>query len=194
MKALALEQSAVMRNIGLHSDIKAMQGDEDRARAAGQAYDEARERMATLVSTPAEREIIESLAKSDGALDKPFAQALGLSTSFQNEAARRPHEGSRPLVQKTLADLNQLIELQKKASDDAVRASMVSGDRVADQATYGVTVVVLVLAILVAVGDHAQHHRVPLRDSLAVAKRVASGDLSSSIVPRWAATRRPDIC
>src|SRR5678816_4065653 len=49
MKALALEQSAVMRNIGLHSDIKAMQGDEDRARQLGKLYDEGMVRMAALV-------------------------------------------------------------------------------------------------------------------------------------------------
>src|SRR5258706_9651487 len=45
MKALALEQSAVMRNIGLHSDIKMMQIEEDRTRRLGSMYDEARERM-----------------------------------------------------------------------------------------------------------------------------------------------------
>src|SRR5258708_40052119 len=42
MKALALEQSAVMRNIGRHSAIKARQMDEDRARSLGRVHDEAR--------------------------------------------------------------------------------------------------------------------------------------------------------
>src|SRR5688572_18811056 len=35
MKALVLEQSAVMRNIGLHADLKAMHQDEDRSRRLG---------------------------------------------------------------------------------------------------------------------------------------------------------------
>ena len=34
-EGLVLEQSAVMRNIGLHSDVKSMQIDEDRARRLG---------------------------------------------------------------------------------------------------------------------------------------------------------------
>jgi methyl-accepting chemotaxis protein len=180
MKALALEQSAVMRNIGLHSDIKAMQGDEDRARRLGKAADEARERMSKMVSTAQEREILESLAKSDGSLDKPFAQALGLSTSFQNEAAAAVlMKEVDPLIQKTLVDLNNLIELQKKAADDAVAVSIVNGDRIANT-TYVVIGIVVILAVLVAFTT-TRSITGPLAESLAVAKRVASGDLSSRI-------------
>src|SRR5258707_2838228 len=84
MKALALEQSAVMRNIGLHSDIKAMQIDEDRTRSLGRMYDEAREKMSQLGLTATERGILDALNKSDKDIDKPFQQALGLSTSFRN--------------------------------------------------------------------------------------------------------------
>src|SRR5690348_14291543 len=84
MKALVLEQSSVMRNIGLHSDIKAMQADEDRARSLGKKYDEAREAMAKLATTPAEKAIIENLTTLDKQVDAPFKQALGMSTSFRN--------------------------------------------------------------------------------------------------------------
>ena len=182
MRAYALEQSAVMRNIGLHSDIKAMQVDEDRARTLGKQSDEARERMAKLATTAAERELLESLAKSDHSLDKPFAQALGLSTSFQNEAAAQIlMKEVDPLVQKTLADLGRLIDLQKKAADEAVQSAMVSGDRVAT-ITYAVALVVLVLAILIA-WTTTRSITVPIKDSVAVAKRVASGDLTSRIEP-----------
>ena len=132
MKALALEQSAVMRNIGLHSDIKAMQVDEDRARSLGRAYDEARERMSKMELTAAERAILEELDKSDKAIDKPFQQALGLSTSFRNEeAAKVLMTEVDPHVQATLAGLNRLIEMQKKANQEATDRAMVSGDRLA---------------------------------------------------------------
>jgi methyl-accepting chemotaxis protein len=122
MKALALEQSAVMRNIGLHSDIKAMQLAEDRARGLGKQYDEARERMAKLPLQPAEREILERLSKLDKDIDKPFLQALGLSTSFRNEEAAKVLMAEvDPIVQKTLAELNRLIELQKMDNREATR-------------------------------------------------------------------------
>ena len=180
MKALALEQSAVMRNVGLHSDIKAMQSDEDRARQLGKAYDEARERMSRLTSTPAERDIIETLNKSDKDLDKPFAQALGLATGFRNEeAAAILMKEVDPIIQKTLDELTKLTELQKKASDEAMQAALVNGDRIANT-TYVVEVIVLVLAGLIA-WTTIRSIVVPLRESVVVAKRVASGDLTSRI-------------
>src|SRR5258708_29872797 len=130
MKALALEQSAVMRNIGLHSDIKAMQLHEHRARSLGRMYDEARERMSRLGLTASEREVLEALNKADKEIDKPFQPALGLSTSFRNdEAAKVLMNEVDPLVQKTLLELNRLIALQTKANQEATRTAMRNGDR-----------------------------------------------------------------
>jgi methyl-accepting chemotaxis protein len=180
MKALALEQSAVMRNIGLHSDIKAMQSDEDRARQLGKAYDEAREKMARLVSMPAEREILDTLNKLDKDLDKPFAQALGLSTSFRNEeAAQVLMKEIDPTIQKTLQELNRLIDIQKRANQDATQSAMVTGDRLANS-VYVVEAIVLVLAVLLAWAT-TRSITGPLREAVQVARRVAAGDLTSRI-------------
>jgi methyl-accepting chemotaxis protein len=180
MKALALEQSAVMRNIGLHSDIKAMQGDEDRARSLGKTYDEARERMSRMGLDATEREILEALNKSDKDIDKPFQQALGLSTSFRSEeAAKVLMTEVDPYVQKTLAELNRLIELQKKANQEATRAAIVSGDRLA-ATVYVVEAIVLLLAVLVA-WTTTRSITGPLREAVEVARRVAAGDLTSRI-------------
>jgi len=181
MKALTLEQSATIRNIGLHTDIKAMQMDEDRARRLGKMYDEAREKMSRLVTTAPERDLIDSLNKSDQALDKPVAQALGLATGFRNEeAAAVLMNEVDPVIQKSLFDLNRLIEIQQKAAETAVNAAIVNGDRIA-ATTYIVDVIVLALAVLIA-WTTTRSITGPLRDSVAVAKRVAAGDLTSRIV------------
>ena len=180
MKALVLEQSAVMRNIGLHSDIKAMQVDEDRARRLGKMYDESRDKMAKIAVAPEERVIIETLTKLDKDIEAPFKQALGLSTSFQNEqAAQILMNDLDPIVQKTLLELNRLIELQKKANQEAVSTAIVTGDRLAIT-IYVVEAIVLVLAVLLAWAT-TRSITGPLRQSVAVAKRVASGDLTSRI-------------
>ncbi len=180
MKALALEQSSVMRNIGLHSDIKAMQMDEDRARRLGAMYDEARDKMSRMPLSAQEREIIENLNQSDKELDKPFQQALGLSTSFRNEeAAQVLMNEVDPHVQKTLFELNRLIELQKKTNEEATRSAMLSGDRLA-YSIYAVEAIVLVLAVLLA-WTTTRSITGPLRESVKVARRVASGDLTSRI-------------
>ncbi|HUP30434.1 MAG TPA: methyl-accepting chemotaxis protein [Usitatibacter sp.] len=180
MKAIVLEQSAVMRNIGLHSDIKAMQQDEDRSRRLGKMYDDMRDRMAKLPLAQAERDILETLGAIDKQIEAPFNQALGLSTSFRTEeAAALILNELDPVVQRTLFELNRLIDLQKKADREATAAAMVTGDRLATS-IYIVEAVVLVLAVLVA-WTITRSIVLPLREAVAVARRVASGDLTSEI-------------
>jgi methyl-accepting chemotaxis protein len=180
MKAVVLEQSAVMRNIGLHSDIKAMQGDEDRSRRLGKRYDEMREGMVKLGLSGAEIEIIETLGKIDKEIEGPFNQALGLSTSFRTEeAAALILSELDPVIQKTLVELNRLIELQRKTNKEASDAAMLTGDRLATT-IYVVEAIVLVLAVLVAWAI-TRSIVVPMRDAVAVARRVAAGDLTSKI-------------
>ena len=180
MKAIELEQSSVMRNIGLHSDIKSMQADEDRARQLGKQYDEAAERMAKLADTQAEQDILEKVRKLDKDLDKPFAQALGLSTSFRNEeAAAVLMKEIDPNVQQALAELNRLIDIQKKAYTEAIAASIKAGDRVA-MFVYGIEAVMLAIAVLLA-WTMTRSITAPLAEALGVARRVAAGDLTARV-------------
>ena len=180
MKAIVLEQSAVMRNIGLHSEIKAMQADEDRAKRLGMAYDAARDKMAQLATAPEERALLDILNKLDKDIEAPVKQALGLSTSFRNEeAAKVLMNDMDPIIQKAFAEINRLIELQKAANEAAVAAALVNGDRIA-YVTYAVEFVVLVLAGLLA-WVTTRSITVPLEQSVGVAKRVAAGDLTSTI-------------
>jgi methyl-accepting chemotaxis protein len=180
MKSLILEQSAVMRNIGLHSDIKSMQSDEDLARKLGKQFDDARARMMKLDLTSQERDILDSLEKTDKELDKPFLQALGLSTSFRNEeAAAVLMTQVDPIVQHTLTDLTRLVDIQRKASDDAAQNAIVVGDRLANT-VYIVEATVLLLAVALA-WSITRSITGPLSDSVSVARRVAAGDLTSRI-------------
>ncbi len=180
MKSLALEQSGVMRNIGLHTEIKAMQQEEDRARRLGKMYDDARDRMATLGLSSAEKEALETLTRYDREIDAPFKQALGLSTSFRNEeAAQILMNEVDPIVQKTLFELNRMIDMQKKSNQEAVAASTLTGDRLATS-IYIVEAVVLLLAVLLA-WTTTRSITGPIRQAVDVAKRVASGDLTSHV-------------
>jgi len=121
------------------------------------------------------------MTKTDKELDKPFLQALGLSTSFRNEeAANVLMNQIDPIVQRTLADLAKLTEIEKKASEEAAREAIVTGDRLAFT-VYVVEGVALLLAIALA-WTITRSITVPLSDSVAVARRVASGDLTSRIV------------
>jgi len=180
MRSLVLEQSATMRNIGLHSELKAMQMDEDRARRLGTMYDEARARMAKLDITPAEREILDALGQLDHDLDSPVKQAMSMATSFRNEdAAQVIMNEIDPVIQKALFELSRLVDLQKKASAEAVQASNIMGDRLA-ATVYIVNAIVVGLAVLLAWAITRSIGR-PIAFSAKLAQRVASGDLSTEV-------------
>ncbi|MEP7262751.1 MAG: methyl-accepting chemotaxis protein, partial [Usitatibacter sp.] len=180
MKALVLEQSSVMRNIGLHSEIKAMHADEDRARALGKRYDEARGRMSRLAISTAERAILERLDALDREVEAPLRQALGMSTMFRSEdAAKVLINELDPVIQKALAQLGQLIELQQKAGTEAIAEAHLSRDHLA-YTVYGAQALVVVLAVLLAWAT-TRSITVPLGESVDVARRVASGDLTSRL-------------
>src|SRR5687767_15822953 len=70
MRAVALAQSAAMRNIALHAEIKDMQGDEERARRLGARYDELVAGLSRPQLSPAERTLVEELPTGDKALDQ----------------------------------------------------------------------------------------------------------------------------
>jgi methyl-accepting chemotaxis protein len=158
-----------------------MQSDEDRARKLGKAFDEARGKMQQLAVLPEERAILENLAKLDASLDAPFAQAIGLSTGFRNEeAAKVLMEELDPIVQKSLAELDKLIDIQKKANRNALRDAVASGARTATL-TYAVDAIVVVLAVLIA-WTTTRSITAPMAESVGVARRVAAGDLTSRVI------------
>jgi len=180
MRSLVLEQSATLRNIGLHSELKLMQMDEDRARRLGKMYDEARERMAKLDISPAEREILDGLRQLDSDLDTPLKQAMAMATSFRNDdAAQVIMNEIDPVIQKELFELSRLVDIQKKASAEAVQSANVMGDRVA-ATVYIVNAVVFGLAFLLAWAITRSIGR-PLEFSVKLAQRVAAGDLSTDV-------------
>ncbi len=180
MKSNFLEESAVIRNIALHADLKGMQSDEDRARKLSSEYDALAERMLKLNLSPPERKIVETLVDQDKQLTGPLQQAMGLATSFRGEeAAKVIMTEIDPLVQRSLRELDQLIEIQKKANTDAIAESAATGDRLATM-IFIAEAVVLMLAVLVAWVISRSITR-PLGESVGVVRRVASGNLSSRI-------------
>ena len=180
MKAKVLEQSAVLRNIGLHSEIKAMQAEEDRARSIGKAFGVLRASMALLAETPEEKVILADLEKLDKEIEAPVLQAIGLSTSFRNEEAAKILVGEMdPIVQKMLSALGKLIDLQKKSNENAVTEAIQSGDR-QSMAIIFVEVMVLLFAAALA-WWMTRSITAPLRESVEISRRVALGDLGSRI-------------
>ena len=182
MKELVLERSSVMRNVGLLTDFKAMQGQEKIANDLSAKYIDARANMSRMELSPAERTVLDNLDKLDAQVKEPFKKAIELQSVFRNEeAVGLIMNQVDPAITKTMAELDRLSDMQKKANEDATRAALVTGDRLATT-TYVVETVVLVMAVLLAWAI-TRSIVAPLRESVSIAKRVASGDLTSLIVP-----------
>ena len=180
MKSLLLEQANYMRNVGLQTEVKDMQASEDRAKQLDAAYTKAIERMSQQQLGAEEKAALETLRKLDQQIESPFTQALALATSFHpEEAAKVITQELDPPVQKALAELNHLIEIQKKANRAAIDETTRNGDRVA-MAVFAVQGLALLVSLLMAYLV-TRSITVPLQKAVDVTSRVASGDLTSGI-------------
>jgi methyl-accepting chemotaxis protein len=181
MKALLLERSAAMRSISLFVDTGAIEAEAQRTRNLGKRYEQARDRMAKLELLPAERQGLDTLGKLDREVAAPFEQSVEFAMGGRrNEAGRIIVSEIDPVIHKTVVELNRLGEAHEKANREAIAAAIGNDDRLAIT-IYAVDAVVLLLAVLFAWAT-TRSITLPLRESVGIARRVASGDLTSRIL------------
>ncbi|HUP98006.1 MAG TPA: methyl-accepting chemotaxis protein [Usitatibacter sp.] len=180
MKLVALEQSSAMRNLVLVPDQKAMAAINDRIKSLQESFDAARSRLNSLELSPAEREVIASIAKIDAEFDAPVKEAYEFAIHFRTEdTGNLLLRTIDPLVQRQLAELDTLVQQQRGAYQEAMESSLVRGARL----TWIAIALVAGTLVIAAMFAWALTRSIsePLKDSLKVARRVAAGDLTSSI-------------
>ncbi len=180
MKLLALEQSSAVRNLALVGDLKAMENANERINNLQAAFDVARERIGKLNLSPAERQVVAAIATIDAEFDAPIKEAYDFATRFRTEdTGKLMLKVIDPLVQRQLNELDTLVQQQRGAYQEAMAGSLAHGERLMwfTLAMLGGTAA---LAALFA-WALTRSISVPLRDSVAVARRVAAGDLTSRI-------------
>ena len=183
MRAVALSQSAAMRNIALYAEVKAMQDNEAQARELGKRFDVLASELEKQGLTTAERALVDEVVKADKALDAPLMEALALATSFRSEeVAKVLVEDIDPLVRRSNKALERLIEIERAANVDSVAAAEAEGIRT--QWMILALGLSLMAAALVVAWLTTRSITNPLGESVAIAQRVAAGDLTGSIVPR----------
>src|SRR5687768_5925824 len=180
MKLLALEQSSVLRNLVLLPDQKAIAAENERIKGLGAALDVARERISKLALSPAEREVVANIARIDAEFDAPVKTAFEYASHFRTEdTGNLLLRTIDPLVQRQLQELDTLVQQQRGAYQMAMQGSMEASD-----ALMWFTLA-LVAATLVAAAAFAwvltRSITIPLKQSVAVARRVAAGDLTSRL-------------
>ncbi|MYM40772.1 methyl-accepting chemotaxis protein [Duganella qianjiadongensis] len=180
MKSAMLETGIAMRNIGLQSDVSLMQKEEQKVKDQRARYEKAVVDLKALGLNEAEKKALSEIAALDADVDKAFKEAIGQVLAFNSEGAAKVISGRiDPLNQQTLGLINKLVEMQQ-ANAAEVMAGSVTADR-------GLMVLLFVIGgVAVAIGVvcaavTTRSITVPLAGAVAVAQKVAAGELTSHV-------------
>jgi methyl-accepting chemotaxis protein len=180
----SLFRSAVaVRNMGLQSTVEGTQRHEAEARKQRQQYLDLRKALEAAAPEGRERESLGRLAEIDRLMESEFNEAVSLASQFNAEqAAKVISEKIDPLLNRSLAELEAFVGLQKERGDQATDEADASDRRTA--VALGVACAgVVALAALMAWRVTLSITR-PLQAALEATARVEQGDLSSSIETR----------
>ncbi len=178
MKNALLESGIAMRDIGLQSELAAMQKDDQAVKAERQRYAQARDGLAALGLNEAENKLVADIARIDEELAAPLKNVLRQAMAFNSEEAIKIINGSiDPMNRKTLVEINKLVEMQQSATRQ-VMADASAGDVRLMQWQLFSGVVALVIGALLA-WVITRSITAPLQQAVTIARRVADGELDS---------------
>jgi methyl-accepting chemotaxis protein len=180
MKSALLESGIAMRNIGLQTEVAAMQKEEDRTKVQRKNYADASTRLSVIGLTETEKKILADLAQLNQKIEAPLTEAMGHALGFNSEgAAKIIATNIDPITQLALVEINKLVDLQQVAINDALDATVVAGRNLRN-----LLLLIGFIALASGVGCAWVLTRSitrPLGGAVALAKKVADGDLSSHI-------------
>eukprot|EP01030_Chromulinospumella_sphaerica_P017250 gene17250-17075_t len=180
MKSAMLETGIAMRNIGLQSDVSLMQKEEQKVKDQRARYEKAVSDLKALGLNDSEKKTLSEIAALDADVDKAFKEAIGQVLAFNSEGAAKVISGRiDPLNQQTLGLINKLVEMQQ-----ANAAEVMAGSVTADRSLMILLFVIGGVAVAIGVFCAAITTRsitVPLAGAVAVAQKVAAGELTSHV-------------
>ncbi|MBY0572363.1 MAG: HAMP domain-containing protein [Undibacterium sp.] len=180
MKGALLETGISMRNIVMQSDVATMQKEEVKIKELRSRYADSREKIVAAGLNDKEQKIIDELTKLDKEVEGSFKEALGQALAFNTEGALGIIISKiEPLNQKTITEINKLVEIQQAASREVLEDSVAS-DRNLMFFLLACNAFALILGAGCAVITTRSITR-PLSGAMVVAKRVAAGVLTSEV-------------
>ncbi|CAN7600446.1 methyl-accepting chemotaxis protein [Pseudoduganella sp. LjRoot289] len=180
MKAAQLEGVVAIRSIGLHTEAAAMNQEQERLKQQRKLYVEARDQLMALGISEAGRQVFANLARLDRELEAPTSDAIAQALGFNPDAvASLISTRIDPLYRAVLVEMNKLVALQKAEQDQLLAKATASGQ----QLMYLLSVIGLLALVVGIVFSQLITNSIvaPLNAAVAVAKRVAAGDLNSDI-------------
>jgi methyl-accepting chemotaxis protein len=180
MKSAMLETGIAMRNIGLQSDVSLMQKEEQKVKDQRQRYEKSLADLKALGLSADENKILGEIAALDADTDKAFKEAIGQILAFNSEGGAKVISGRiDPLNTRTLALINKLVEAQAAHAKEVMDGSVTS-DRNLMLMLFVLGGVAVALGVVCA-AVITRSITLPLSGALAVAQKVAAGELTSQV-------------
>lgn len=180
MKGAQLLGVVAIRSIGLHSDVSAMNREEAQLREQRKVFLEASDQLLAMGVSDAGKQIFANIAKLDKELEGPTSEAISLALAFNPEAvAQLISTRIDPIYRQVLAELNNLVELQKAEEAAMLEAAVASSNRL-----MLILSCIGVAAVLVGIFlSHSITRSIvgPLNEAVSIAKHVAAGNLGRRI-------------
>ncbi|MFC3109627.1 methyl-accepting chemotaxis protein [Undibacterium arcticum] len=180
MKSAMLETSIAIRNMRIQSEVALMAKEEAKVNDQRKRYAALRDKLTALGLTDAEKKAIDEISRLDKDFDEPFKQALTMAHAFNAEgAAELMTTKIDPISEKIMVELNQLVDSQRTASAAIFETTAAAGKQMMN---------LLILAGVAALAFGifcawriTRSLTSRLQGAVAVAKKVALGDLSSHV-------------
>jgi methyl-accepting chemotaxis protein len=180
MKEALLNSAVAVRNMGLQTQLEAVQKDEASAKRYRAAYLDAKKSLESGQLDANERAPIDRLTDIDRQMEVQFKEAVDMAAAFNTEqAAAVIVKKIDPLLAKAMVELGAFVDLQRqnlaRATENAERQALM-----AERAALGVGAVVIVLSAVLAWRITLSITQ-PLHQAERAAAQVARGELEFEI-------------
>jgi len=181
MRSALLASAIAVRNMGLQTQVEAVQRDQDEAKAERARFVASRLKLAAQAGSADERALFERLGRIDEEMDAHFKEAVDLASQFNTEQAGAVITGKiDPLLKQANGELARFIGLQRERTATAT-AQANAENRATEWGIAAAGAGVLGIAVFLAWRLTASVTQ-PLRNAIDAAACIARGDLSASII------------
>ncbi|MFC7516737.1 methyl-accepting chemotaxis protein [Herbaspirillum sp. GCM10030257] len=180
MRSALLQAAIATRNVALQTEVTETQREQAIAETEYKRYAALHEKIVAAGLSPAEKAILDNIARINKEMAEPFVQVIGLALLFETEAAAKVLSSTiDPLSRKAMSETNKLVDIQKAYASEVMLATAAASKQLQIKLyLIGAAALVVGMACAWVLTRSITH---PLQHAVTLAEKVASGDLTSKV-------------